>query len=291
MADNFINNYDNKSGRSLSEEKMVNLCQDALLTEVGSGLAFFKLSKRNDGLKEKVGSLSSISGYNLDKQFRAASTIKIPIVAALFYEALHGRINLADSVLVSESDIVEGGILCEVGVGRSFSWRELARLAIVVSDNSASNIIIKKLGFNFINSFLKDVLQTRHTVLNRYFMASPQEMGENYTSARDLAFIMASLWQGNILDQVYNDEFWAILSRQQFIEKLPSRILGQVQNYNKTGELDDGARHDASVFTYQSKVWGLVALTDQQKLSAWQIDLAMGAWSERVFHALVQEAN
>ena len=44
MADNLINNYDNKSGRSLSKEKMTNFCQDALLTEVGSGLAFFKLS-------------------------------------------------------------------------------------------------------------------------------------------------------------------------------------------------------------------------------------------------------
>lgn len=291
MADSLLNNYDKKSGRSQSEEEMANFCQDTLLTEVGSGLAFFKLAERNSGLKEKTASLSSICGQNLDKQFRAASTIKIPIVAALFYEAWHGRINLADSVLVSESDIVEGGILCEVGVGRCFSWRELARLAIVISDNSASNLIIKKLGFTFINYFLKDILQTRHTVLNRYFMASPQEMGENYTSALDLASMMISLWQGNILDKAYTDEFWAILSRQQFIEKLPSRILGQVQNYNKTGELDDGARHDASVFTYKSQVWGLVALTDQQKVPAWQIDFAMGAWSERVFHTLIQKAK
>ncbi len=194
----------------------------------------------------------------------------------------------SDSVVISEADIVEGGILCEVGVGREFSWRELARLAIVISDNSASNLIIKKLGFKFINSFISNVLQVRQTVLRRYFMASPQEMGENYTSAQDLASIMALLWQGNILDKTYHEEFWAILSRQQFIEKLPSRIFSKVKNYNKTGELDDGARHDVAVFAHDNQVWGLVALTDQQEVPDWQIDLAMGAWSEQIFNLLTK---
>ncbi|HBM97398.1 TPA: hypothetical protein DD394_07950 [bacterium UBP9_UBA11836] len=291
MADSLLNNYNKKSSLSESGGEKADFYSDSLLSQVDSGLAFFKLSERNSRLNGQDASALSILGENLDKQFRAASTIKIPIVAALFYEAMHKRLNLADLVAISEADIVEGGILCEVGVGRHFSWRELARLAIVISDNSASNLIIKKLGFTFINSFIKDILQAHHTVLNRYFMASPQEMGENYTTARDLALIMASLWQGRILDKSYNDEFWAILSRQQFIEKLPSRILGQVKSYNKTGELDDGARHDAAVFTYKSHAWGLVALTDQQKLPAWQIDWAMGAWSELIFHSLHQKAE
>lgn len=291
MADGLLNNCNERPGLSESGEEKANFCSDSLLSEVGSGLAFFKLSDRNSKLDGKEALALSILGDNLDKQFRAASTIKIPIVAALFYEAMHNRIDLADFVLVSEADVVEGGILCEIGIGRRFSWRELARLAIVISDNSASNLIIKRLEFSFINSFIKDILQVRHTVLNRYFMASPQEMGENYTTARDLALMMASLWQGSVLDKSYGDEFWAILSRQQFIEKLPSRILNQVKSYNKTGELDDGARHDAAVFTYKSQAWGLVALTDQQKLPAWQIDWAMGAWSEQVFHSLRQRAE
>ncbi len=287
MSDSSLNNCNEKANLPKIGEEGTDFCLNSLLSEVGSGVAFFKLSDRNSELEKK--NELSIVGNNLDKQFRAASTIKIPIVAALFYEAMHNRLNLADLVAVSEADIVEGGILCEVGAGRHFSWRELARLAIVVSDNSASNLIVKKLGFTFINFFIKDILQAQHTVLNRYFMASPQEMGENYTTARDLASIMASLWQGSVLDKSYADEFWAILSRQQFIEKLPSRILGQVKSYNKTGELDDGARHDAAVFTYKSQTWGLVALTDQQKLPAWQIDWAMGAWSELIFKSLCKK--
>lgn len=293
MADNWLSNNGSRGACSENREGTAKTGPSSLLSQVGSGLAFFKLADR--GAYPDNGPVSasaiSIEGENLDKIFRAASTIKIPIVAALFYKAMDGSLNLADSIVVTKRDIVEGGILCEVGLGRKFSWRELARLAIVVSDNTASNLIIQKLGFDFINFFIKDTLRVRHTVLKRYFMASPQENGENYTSARDLALIMALLWQGAILEEAYREEFWAILSRQQFIEKLPSRIFTQVQSYNKTGELDDGARHDAAIFSYGSQVWGLIALTDQQEWPAWQIDSAMGAWSEHIFYTLIKKAE
>ncbi len=288
MVNSFVTNYEKMPCFSKDKEEILKIWQGSLLTKVGSGLAFFQLCGQTGGLEQEADFISPVWGQNLDKKFRAASTIKIPIVAALFYAAAQGHMELSDSVVISEADIVEGGILCEVGVGREFSWRELARLAIVISDNSASNLIIKKLGFKFINSFISNVLQVGQTVLRRYFVASPQEMGENYTSAQDLASIMALLWQGNILDKTYHEEFWAILSRQQFIEKLPSRIFSKVKNYNKTGELDDGARHDVAVFAHDNQVWGLVALTDQQEVPDWQIDLAMGAWSEQIFNLLTK---
>lgn len=291
MAEKFITNYSKMPCSNKNRADFLAIWQNSPLSKVGAGLAFFQLDDQEKCSKQAAEFKRFVWGQNLDKQFRAASTIKIAIVAALFYEVQQGKVSLTDYVTVSEDDIVDGGILCEVGSGRQFTWRELARLAIVISDNSASNMIIKKLGFERINYFIKNILQVEQTTLNRYFMALPQEMGENYTSAQDLACMMAALWQGKVLQKIYNDEFWGILSRQQFIEKLPSRILGQVKNYNKTGELDDGARHDAAVFVEARQAWGLIALTDQQEIASWQIDWYMGAWSEQIYRYVTSVAE
>ncbi|MGM9999187.1 MAG: serine hydrolase [Candidatus Bruticola sp.] len=221
-------------------------------------------------------------GVNSDRIFRAASLIKVPIIAALFYEAEQDRICLDDTVVLTAADLVDGGVLCEVGEGRPFSWRELSRLAIEFSDNSASNAVIRKLGFSFINGFIKDKLRVKNTVLRRFFMYSSEEMGENYTSARDCVFILSELWQGRLLSAPLYKEFWNIMRRQQFIEKIPARLAGRAKTYNKTGELDDGARHDMAIVEADGVVWALAALTDQQEKPGWLIDWEIGAWAESV---------
>ncbi|MGM9992442.1 MAG: serine hydrolase [Candidatus Bruticola sp.] len=245
-----------------------------------AGLSVLSLSPSTVGYKPPV----KLCSFNSDYIFRAASLIKVPIIAALFYEAQQGRICLDDTTVLTKNDLVEGGVLCEVGEGRPFSWGELSRLAIEFSDNSASNAIIRQLGFILINNFIKSKLQVEHTVLRRFFMYSPQEMGENQTSASDCALILSKLWCENLLSGGWHREFWNIMGRQQFIEKIPSRLIGKAKTYNKTGELDDGARHDMAILKGNGIVLALAALTDQQEKPGWLIDWEIGAWAESVFH-------
>ncbi len=84
---------------------------------------------------------------NGDKVFPAASTIKYPVLVALFEEVDAGRVNLNDT-LVMRRDLVAGGsgTLQEKPVGTRLSVLETAKMMISISDNTATNMIIDRLG-------------------------------------------------------------------------------------------------------------------------------------------------
>ncbi len=239
------------------------------------------------GAEEKLGSMLAYDGH---LKFRAASLIKVPIVAALFYQAQSGGLELEENISIPAEEVVLGGVLSEAGCGRPFTLRELARLAIVVSDNTAANLLIKRMGFVYINRFIQEIMQAEQTELHRYFMHSPEHEGENYTTPCDCLAILAGLWREDILKGALKREFWDILSRQQFIEKLPSHLLNKAKTYNKTGELDDGARHDMAVIETPQGSWAVVVLTDQQIYPGWEIDDKMANFSELFYQIFEAKA-
>jgi beta-lactamase class A len=93
--------------------------------------------------------------YNVDTVFPTASTIKVAIIAELLTQAAEGRLLLTDTVPVLEADQVAGsGVLAELTPGTYYSLRDLAFLAIAISDNTASNLCLRAVGG-------KDVVNTR----------------------------------------------------------------------------------------------------------------------------------
>lgn len=240
--------------------------------------------------KEHFRTMSEPLCWGSTERFRAASVIKTAAAACLFDMAQSGELDLNGTVEITPGQIVEGGTLCEAGAGRSFSWRELVRLSLIVSDNTAANAVAGKIGKVRLNEYISRTLGLHDTVFSRFFMHSPEEEGENFTTAPDCAKMLASLWSGDILKSGFKEEFWSIMSRQMFIEKLPSRLPAGVKNFNKTGELDDGARHDIGVFCTDSASWALAFLSDQTEVPSWQADEIAGRLSLAVFSAFVKDS-
>lgn len=80
---------------------------------------------------------------NQDNPMVGASLLKVPVVMNLFYAAEQGTVNLSDEVAMQEGDIDKrSGTLWEKGVGYKLTIKELARYAIVDSDNTAVNMLI-----------------------------------------------------------------------------------------------------------------------------------------------------
>ncbi|MEN9818116.1 MAG: hypothetical protein RLZ32_1996 [Gemmatimonadota bacterium] len=86
--------------------------------------------------------------------FPQGSAIKIPILVELFRQAEAGRIQLEERVPVRSADQVGGtGVAQWFGDGTSLlSWRDLATLMIVLSDNTATNLLIDRLGMASVNA-------------------------------------------------------------------------------------------------------------------------------------------
>src|SRR5438045_7464123 len=80
---------------------------------------------------------------NEDELFPSASVIKLPLVMTLYADAARGVLNLDESVAVG--DRVDGsGVLRHMRDIDRLSLRDLAMLAIIVSDNTATNRLIER---------------------------------------------------------------------------------------------------------------------------------------------------
>jgi beta-lactamase class A len=128
-----------------------------------------------------------IYGYQEEVLRSAASLIKVPLALTVY--AAHSS-SLDTIVTLAEADRVEGdGSLDQAPAGTSKTIRELVAHALIESDNTASNLLIDRVGFDQVNQFLERLgLQTR---LRRKFMdfAALEAGRDNTTTAREMCAI------------------------------------------------------------------------------------------------------
>src|SRR5579875_3769071 len=81
-------------------------------------------------------------GLDPDAPVRTASTIKLAIMVECFFEAKEGKLNWNEPLKLTEEEKVSGsGILQDLTPGDTFPIRDLVDLMIVLSDNTATNLI------------------------------------------------------------------------------------------------------------------------------------------------------
>jgi beta-lactamase class A len=93
-------------------------------------------------------------GVNETLVFPQGSAIKIPLLIELFRQADAGHLSLTERVPIRASDQVGGtGVAQWFGDAEStLSWHDLAVLMIVLSDNTATNLVINKVGMPAVNA-------------------------------------------------------------------------------------------------------------------------------------------
>ncbi|MGB2993256.1 MAG: serine hydrolase [Paenisporosarcina sp.] len=193
---------------------------------------------------------------NIDEVFKSASVIKLPI----FLYGSHYAKDLDELVEVSPEDIVDGSGVLQTLVTqeRMFSVRDLHALMIVVSDNTATNLLIKRYGMKRLNSYLQHLGMTKSKLGRemRDHMAIAEER-DNIVCARDMVACLRAM----VSSPAFNDMLH-ILEKQQFQDKIPAGVNNEsFVFFNKTGELDD-IEHDVGLFVYKGQIGLFVALTE-----------------------------
>ncbi|MET1014738.1 MAG: serine hydrolase [Paenisporosarcina sp.] len=198
----------------------------------------------------------SIISENLEIEMRSASLIKLPILLYAFQIAK----DLDERIEITTADLVEGaGILQTLVVGKKkFTIRELITLMIVVSDNTATNVLIHRYGMPNLNEFIQSIGMTS-TKLARLMRdeVAILEGRENTTTATDITKCLKSMEES-----ISFKEMLHILKGQQFQHKVPFGVADdEFTFYHKTGELD-GLDHDSGFFYFQDKLGLFVGLTE-----------------------------
>lgn len=200
--------------------------------------------------------------WNENERFPAASLIKLPILREMYQRVQEGKLDLYQELTVTEEAKVGGfGILKELHSGLKVSLKDIAVLMIVLSDNTATNMLIRLLGMKEINIMCKRLGMTG-TELNRMMMdyESPKRGIDNFTTPGDIAVFFQDLLANQDICDKYRNEMIDILTKQQCNNKLPSGLPTEAIIAHKTGDLA-GTEHDAGILFMGNRQCVIVVLT------------------------------
>ena len=200
---------------------------------------------------------------NADAIYPTASTIKIAVLAELYRQHERGSgAKLGDLYTVNAKDGVgTEGILqaMSAGVAR-ITNRDLALLMVSLSDNSATNVLIDRVGMDNVNAWLAQIGLER-TRLRRHMLdvQAAQEGRENTSTPRELVSMLRALHEGRVFGKATTEEFFKMLSTQKS-SYIPRRLPADLMIANKPGSLD-AVRNDAGIVFVPGRPFAIAVMT------------------------------
>ncbi|MBR8826410.1 MAG: serine hydrolase [Gomphosphaeria aponina SAG 52.96 = DSM 107014] len=174
----------------------------------------------------------SIAG---DASFASASTIKIPILVAFFQDVDAGKIRLDQMLTMTEEVMADGsGNMQYEKPGTQFTARETAEKMIVISDNTATNMLIELLGGAEVLNERFGKWGLQNTRINN---SLPDLEGTNTTSPWDLAYVLTMVTRGELVSLRSRDRLLNIMRETQTDTLLPQGLETGAVIAHKTGDI------------------------------------------------------
>jgi beta-lactamase class A len=199
--------------------------------------------------------------------FPQASSIKIPLLIELMSQAQSGKIDLNSRVDIHRDALVGGSGVLQFfsDGGSSVSIHDLAVLMVVLSDNSATNLLIDRVGMDNVNAML-DGLGLRNTRLARKMIdiAAEQADRENHSTPREMAALVEQLYSGKLLDAEHTKATLEIL---EYPKDSPLRagVPESITVAEKPGSLN-GAQCDSGIVLLEGRPYVISVMTTYNRV-------------------------
>ena len=169
------------------------------------------------------------------KPIASASTIKLPILVAFFQAFDDGKIRLEEELTMTKDLIASGsGNMQYEQPGSKFSALETAERMMIISDNTATNMLIQRLGGREqLNQSFQKMGLTATTLRNPL----PDLTGTNTTTSADLGNLLVRLDRGNLISLRSRDRLLYIMRQTERDTLLPQGLEPGVPIAHKTGDI------------------------------------------------------
>ena len=180
------------------------------------------------------------TGFNASSSMPAASTIKIPVMVEVFAQLEAGRFDLDHRVTLLDRDKDYGsGELCDAPAGTTYPVSELLEKMIDISDNTATNMLIRLVGRSRINASM-ETLGLEHTHLSEDIRTGDWSIRHALrTSPADLVHLLAMMARRELVDEWSSNEMISILEQDEINTLLPEPLPDDVPIAHKTGSFFD----------------------------------------------------
>lgn len=214
-----------------------------------------------------------------DQQVRTASTIKLAIMAETFRQVGEGKLAWSDELILTKEKKVSGsGILGEFTDGSRIDLRTAVHLMIVLSDNTATNLVLEKVTADAVNEYmaklgLKDTLSLRKIGGggdSKAWLDVPRNklFGLGRTSPNDMLKLLEMMDNGEIVSKEASAEMIAILKRQQYKDGIGRIVPDTMQVASKSGSLDRLRADVGIIYTRRGRI-AMAIYTDDMPVTGY----------------------
>ena len=188
---------------------------------------------------------------NADETMDTMSVIKIPLMVEVFRQIEAGKFALADKITVKESDKRPGtGVIRSLDAGVSLTVKDLITLMIIVSDNSATDMLFEKVGGvepvnKLMQSYgLNTIKATGPSDVWFKALRAESDLWKFHTegktpyglsSSRDLGKLLEKIFRGEAVSRQASDQMLQIMRGQVYSSRLPKYVTG-FRIPHKTGD-------------------------------------------------------
>ena len=181
---------------------------------------------------------------NAGSRFPTASTIKTAVMLEAWHQASQGKLALDERLVLRDADKVGGsGVLNGMSDGLSLPLRDLMHLMMVLSDNTATNLLVNRLGTKQINDRLLAYGLTETKIFRPTFRDGradvhpelEREFGLGMSTPREMARLMELIATGRAVSATASDAMLRTLRGQTDRAMIPRLLPPGVRTGNKTG--------------------------------------------------------
>ncbi len=170
-----------------------------------------------------------------DNPLAAASTIKLPILIAFFQDVDAKKISLGEMLTLEKRFVATGsGELQDQPLGTKYTILDVATRMMAGSDNTATNMIIDRLGGLEVLNQRFQSWGLKNTSLQAVL---PDLEGANLTTPKELAMVMGAVEQGELVSRRSRDLVFSIMQRTENDTLLPKGLEKNATIAHKTGNL------------------------------------------------------
>ena len=219
--------------------------------------------------------------YHADDPMPTASLIKVAVMVETYRQAAEKRVDLGQMSTLREEDRVPGsGILTQLSAGLSLSLRDAVRLMIALSDNTATNLVLDRIGLGATAATMERMGYPHTKIHAKVFRRDTSlfpERSKQFGLGSTTAAEMARLFEAIERKQVVSPEACAAMLEHlracREPAKFPRFLPAGVRVAFKGGSVDD-ARTAAGILYTASGPIALCVLTNENEDQRWVDDNA-----------------
>src|SRR6266850_659119 len=218
--------------------------------------------------------------YNGDERVPTASTIKVAVMIEAFARVSEGRAKWTDQLVLTKAARYGGsGVLPELGDGLRLTLRDCVNLMMVVSDNTATNMVLDYLTTDSVNARMNTLGFKDTRIMRRIGGGGESREGKDpdnkrfglgATTPHEMVQILERLDRGEIVNAAASKEMIELMKREQ-VRYAIARTVWEVPMASKYGALDRLRSCIALVYSKRGKIAIAITVDDMPEIN-WSVD-------------------